>query len=218
MGCDQRKRGEYNMARYTGPKNRLARKEGIDLGLKTVGTKAHASLERRLNIPPGQHGPKLRRKQSDYGTQLREKQKMKRLYGVLERQFRRYFAMSRKWRGNTGDMLIQFLERRLDNAVYRLGFAPTRTSARQYVSHGHVQVNGKRVNIPSYMVAKDEVISFKPKSMNMPLVKKLLEDKTYTPPEWLERQAGVGKVVRFPEPGEVKEDINTQLVIEFYSR
>ena len=122
------------MARYTGPKNRLARKEGIDLGLKTVGAKSHASLLRRLNIPPGQHGPKLRRKMSGYGTQLREKQKMKKMYGILERQFRRYFAMARKWRGNTGDMLVQFLERRLDNTLFRMGVAPTRTSARQFVS------------------------------------------------------------------------------------
>lgn len=206
------------MARYTGPKNRLARKEGLDLGLKTIGTKAHASLERRLNIPPGQHGPKLRRKISDYGTQLREKQKMKRMYGVFERQFRRYFAMARKWRGNTGDMLVQFLERRLDNTLYRLGFAPTRTAARQYVSHGHVLVNGKRVNIPSYQVVMNEVISFRPKALAMPVVKKLLEDKTYTPPDWLARQAGAGKIVRLPEPADVKEDINTQLVIEHYSR
>ncbi|HLD24843.1 MAG TPA: 30S ribosomal protein S4 [Patescibacteria group bacterium] len=206
------------MARYTGPKNRLARKEGMNLGLKTPGTKAHASLERRLNIPPGQHGPKLRRKLSDYGTQLREKQKMKRMYGVLERQFRRYFAMARKWRGNTGDMLLQFLERRLDSTLYRLGFAPTRTAARQYVSHGHVMVNGKRVNIPSYSVSTDEVISLKTKAMSIPAVKKLLEDKTYTTPEWLNRQGGAGKVVRLPGPEDVKEDINTQLVIEHYSR
>lgn len=206
------------MARYTGPKNRLARKEGMDLGLKSVGTKAHASLERRLNIPPGQHGPKLRRKISDYGTQLREKQKMKRMYGVLERQFRRYFAMARKWRGNTGDMLLQFLERRLDNVLYRIGFAPTRTAARQYVSHGHVMVNGKRVNIPSYQVVAEEVISFWPKALEMPVIKKLLEDKTYTPPDWLAREAAAGKVVRLPESGDVKEDINTQLVIEYYSR
>ncbi len=120
------------MARYTGPKNRLARKEGIDLGLKTVGTKSHAGLMKRLNVPPGQHGQKMRRKTSSYGIQLREKQKMKRLYGVMEKQFRKNFAMARKWRGNTGDMLVQFLERRLDNTVYRLGLAPTRTSARPW--------------------------------------------------------------------------------------
>ncbi len=206
------------MARYTGPKNRLARKEGIDLGLKTVGTKAHAALQRRQNIPPGQHGPKLRRKMSGYGIQLREKQKMKRMYGVLERQFRRYFAMARKWRGNTGDMLLQFLERRLDNTVFRLGFAPTRTAARQFVSHGHVMVNGARVNIPSYLVSLDQVITLKPKATNIPAVKKLLEDKTFTPPAWLTRQGGAGKIARLPERDDVKEDVNTQLVIEYYSR
>jgi len=131
------------MARYLGPKNRLARKEGIDLGLKTVGSHAHASLLKRLGQPPGQHGPKGKRKQSEYGTQLREKQKVKRMYGVLEKQFRRYYVMARKYRGNTGEELIKFLERRLDNTLFRLGIAPTRTSARQFVSHGHVMVNGK---------------------------------------------------------------------------
>jgi small subunit ribosomal protein S4 len=206
------------MAKYNGPKNRLARKEGIDLGLKTVGTKSHAGLQRRLNVPPGQHGQKMRRKVSGYGIQLREKQKMKRLYGVLERQFRKYFAMARKWRGNTGDMLVQFLERRLDNTVYRLGFAPTRTSARQFVSHGHIMVNGARVNIPSYLVAADAVVTVKPKAAEIPVIKKMLEDKTFTPPAWLERKGGAGKVVRLPERDDVKEDINTQLVIEYYSR
>ncbi len=206
------------MARYTGPKNRLARKENLDLGMKTPGSKAHASLQRRLNIPPGQHGPKLRRKISGYGTQLREKQKMKRMYGVLERQFRRYFAMARKWRGNTGDMLVQFLERRLDNAIFRLGFAPTRTSARQFVSHGHVMVNGNKINIPSYLVSADQVITLRSKSTNIPAIKKMLEDKTFVPPAWLTRQGGAGKVTRLPERDDVKEDINTQLVIEYYSR
>jgi small subunit ribosomal protein S4 len=206
------------MGKYTGPKNRLARKEGIDLGLKTIGTKSHAGLLRRLNVPPGQHGQKMRRKISGYGTQLREKQKMKRLYGIMERQFRRYYAMARKWRGNTGDMLVQFLERRLDNTLYRLGLAPTRTSARQFVSHGHVFVNGKKVNIPSYLVAKDEVITLKAKSANIPAIKKMLDDKTFVPAGWLARQSGTGKVVRLPERDDVKEDINTQLVIEYYSR
>lgn len=206
------------MARYTGPKNRLARKEGIDLGLKTVGTKSHAGLLRRMNIPPGQHGPKLHRKLSGYGTQLREKQKMKRMYGVLERQFRRYFSLARKWRGNTGDMLVQFLERRLDNVLFRMGVAPTRTSARQFVSHGHVMINGKRVTIPSYLVSPGEVITLGVKAGSIPAVKKMLEDKTFTPPAWLVRQGGSAKVERLPLREDVKEDINTQLVIEYYSR
>lgn len=207
------------MARYTGPTNRLSRKEGIDLGFKTVGSHAHASLLRRLNVPPGQHGPKgSRRKVSAYGQQLREKQKVKRMYGLLERQFRRYYTMARKWRGNTGDMLVQFLERRLDNTLYRLGLAPTRTSARQFVSHGHVMVDGKRVNIPSYLVAVGQVINLKPKGANIPAVKKLLEDKTYIPPAWLVRQGPAGKVERLPERDDVKEDINTQYIVEHYSR
>lgn len=206
------------MARYLGPKNRLARKEGIDLGLKTVGSHAHASLLKRLNIPPGQHGPKGKRKQSEYGTQLREKQKVKRMYGVLERQFRRYYVMARKWRGNTGDELIRFLERRLDNTLFRLGLAPTRTSARQFVSHGHILVNGKKVNIPSYFVNAGEVISLKVKAAEIPAIKKALEDKTFTPPAWLERKGPAGLIVRLPDRADVLEDINTQFIVEHYSR
>lgn len=207
------------MARYTGPTNRLSRKEGIDLGFKTVGSHAHASLLRRLNVPPGQHGPKgSKRKVSAYGQQLREKQKVKRMYGLLERQFRRYYTMARKWRGNTGDMLVQFLERRLDNTIYRLGLAPTRTSARQFVSHGHIMVDGKRVNIPSYLVSAGQVINLKPKGANIPAVKKQLEDKTFSPPAWLVRQGPAGKVERLPERDDVKEDINTQYIVEHYSR
>jgi len=206
------------MGKYNGPKNRLARKEGIDLGLKTLGTKSHAGLMKRLKIPPGQHGQKMRRKISSYGIQLREKQKMKRMYGVLEKQFRRYFAMARKWRGNTGDMLVQFLERRLDNTIYRMGLAPTRTSARQFVSHGHIMVNGSKVNIPSYLVASDAVITIKPKAAEIPAIKKMLEEKSFAPPAWLERKGGAGRVIRLPERDDVKEDINTQLVIEYYSR
>lgn len=206
------------MARYLGPKNRLARKEGIDLGLKTVGSHAHASLLKRLGQPPGQHGPKGKRKQSEYGTQLREKQKVKRMYGVLEKQFRRYYVMARKYRGNTGEELIKFLERRLDNTLFRLGIAPTRTSARQFVSHGHVMVNGKKVNIPSYMVNAGEVIALKAKATEIPAIKKALEDKSFATPEWLERKGPAGKIVRLPERDDVKEDINTQYIVEHYSR
>jgi len=206
------------MARYTGPKNRIARKEGIDLGLKTVGSKSHASLLRRLNVPPGQHGPKGKRRISGYGQQLREKQKVRRMYGLMERQFRRYYAMARKWRGNTGDMLVQFLERRLDNAVYRLGLAPTRTAARQYISHGHLLVNGKKVTIPSYLVSVQDVITLKTKGAAIPAVKKLLEDASFTPPAWLVRQGPAGKIERLPERDDVKEDIHTQYIVEYYSR
>ncbi len=206
------------MARYTGPKNRLARREGMDLGMKTVGSHAHASLLKRLAITPGQHGQKRKRKQSNFAVQLREKQKVKRFYGVLERQFRRYFEHAKKWKGNTGEMLLQFLERRLDNVLYRIGFAPTRASARQLVSHGHVVVDGAKVDIPSFLVDAGQVISLKPKSMEMPLVKKLLEEKSFITPEWLERSGPVGKIVRLPIRTDVREDISEQLIVEHYSR
>ena len=206
------------MARYTGPKNRLSRRENLDLGHKSVGSKSHASLLRRLNVPPGVHGIKGKRKTSDYGLQLREKQKVKRMYGMLERQFRRFFNMARKWRGNTGDIFIQFLERRIDNALYRMGFAPTRTMTRQLVSHGHVLVNNQRVDIPSYLVKPNDLITLKIKSFEIPAVKKITEDKSFRTPEWAERKGPIGKVIRLPERSDIQEDINEQLIIEFYSR
>lgn len=206
------------MARYTGPKNRLARREGVDLGMKTVGSKSHAALLKRLNVPPGVHGPKGKRKTSDFGLQLREKQKVKHMYGVLERQFRKTFNQAKKWKGNTGDKLLEFMERRLDNAVYRLGLAPTRASARQFVSHGHVMIDGKRVSIPSYQMNVNEVVTMKAKALEIPAVKKQLEDKGYKPPVWLERKGPVGKVVRLPLREDIPEDINVQLIVEHYSR
>jgi len=206
------------MARYTGPKNRLARREGMDLGLKTIGSHSHASLLKRLNIIPGQHGQKGRRKISSFGTQLREKQKVKRMYGLLERQFRKNFERARKWRGNTGEKLIEFLERRLDNVVYRMGFAPTRTMARQLVSHGHVFVDGQKVNIPSFLTEEGQVITLKSKSLDIPAVRRLIDDKSLTYPEWVERKGPAGKVVRLPLRTDVSEDINEQLIVEYYSR
>lgn len=206
------------MARNTGPKNRLARREGVDLGLKTVGSHSHASLLRRLAIPPGQHGPKGKRKQSAFGSQLREKQKVKRMYGLLERQFRKNFDRAKKWKGNTGEKLLEFLERRLDNTVYRLGLAPTRSLSRQLVSHRHVLVDGKRVNIPSYLVVNNQVITLREKAMGIPAVKKMLDEKTFATPEWLTRQGPVGKIVRMPIRSDVTEDINEQLIVEHYSR
>ena len=143
------------MGHYTGPKNRLARREGMDLGYKTPGTKAHAMLLKRMGNAPGQHGAKSHRKSSDFGLQLREKQKVKRLYGVMERQFRKTFTAAKKWKGNTGEKLLEFLERRLDNVIFRMGLSPTRGLARQAVSHGHVLVDGKKVNIPSFRIEKD---------------------------------------------------------------
>ncbi|MBI3955884.1 30S ribosomal protein S4, partial [Candidatus Gottesmanbacteria bacterium] len=156
---------------------------------------------------------------SDFGEQLREKQRVKRLYGVLEKQFRRIYARARKWRGNTGEKLLEFLERRVDNTLYRAVLAPTRSGARQYVSHGHVLVNGHKVTIPSYEVEAGDVITLGAKGLEIPAVKKLLEG---TPeeqlPEWIERKGPVAKVGRLPGRGDIKEDVNEQLIVEHYSR
>ncbi|MBI3380047.1 30S ribosomal protein S4 [Candidatus Gottesmanbacteria bacterium] len=206
------------MARYTGPKNRLARREGADLGLKTTGMSAHSSLLRRMKIPPGQHGQKGTRKISDYGKQLREKQKVKRIYGLLEKQFRNYFEKASRNPANTGEVFLTLLERRLDNVVYRLGMAPTRASARQFVSHGHIQVDGKRVNIPSFQTSEGMVVSPKQKLLETPLLKKLMEDKDLPLPDWLKRQGPVGKILRLPKREDILDDIAEQLIIEFYSR
>lgn len=206
------------MARYTGPKVRLSRREGVDLGMKTVGSKAHANYLKRANIPPGQHGAKGKRKVSGFGIQLREKQKVKRMYGVLERQFRKNFENARKWRGNTAEKLLEFMERRLDNVLYRASLAPTRASARQFVTHGHVLVDGKKVTIPSFLVDQDQVITYRTKGFEIPAVKKLLEDKSIKTPEWLERKGPAAHVVRIPVRADVTEDISEQLIVEHYSR
>ncbi|OGG33742.1 30S ribosomal protein S4 [Candidatus Gottesmanbacteria bacterium RIFCSPLOWO2_12_FULL_42_10] len=206
------------MARYRGPKNRIARREGIDLGLKTPGSAAHANLMKRLKITPGMHGQKRKRKPSDYGIQLREKQKVKRLYGLLEKQFRNYFAKASSHTQNTGEVLLSLLERRLDNVIYRLNLAPTRTSARQFVTHGHVLVDNKKVNIPSYSVRAGEVISMKPKFLETPVVRQMLEIKDASLAAWLSKKGPVGKITRLPKREDIAEAINEQLIIEFYSR
>lgn len=203
------------MARYTGPKNRLARAQGKDLGLKTNVTK----LERRLQVPPGQHGPRGRRgKVSDYGTQLKEKQRVRWTYGVLERQFRRYFAKAANDPHATGLRLLQLLEMRLDNIIYRLQFAPTRTAARQFVNHGHILVNAKKVSIPSYQVRVGDVISLRSKITQNPVVKELLALKKPEIVKWLKRQAAAGKVVSEPKRDDIDADISEQLIVEYYSR
>ncbi|MBI2611293.1 30S ribosomal protein S4 [Candidatus Gottesmanbacteria bacterium] len=207
------------MARYRGPQNRLARREGTDLGLQTIGTSAHSELLKRLKISPGQHGHKGgRRKSSDYALQLREKQKVKRIYGLLEKQFARYFNKATRNVGNTGEELLRILETRLDNVIYKLNFAPTRAFARQIVTHGHVIVDGKKVNIPSFSVKPGQVITIKPKILETPILKKLMEAKDVIIPSWLEKKGPAGKVVRLPEKNDIKENISVQLIIEFYSR
>src|SRR3989338_1026851 len=133
--------------RYTGPRNRISRREGMDLGLKTPGSKSHASLLKKMNVLPGQHGTRGRRKVSEYGKQVREKQKLRYMFGITEKQLKNYFQKAVKKTGNTGEYLSQYLEQRLDNVVYRLGFAPTRSAARQLVSHRHVRINDKILSI-----------------------------------------------------------------------
>lgn len=206
------------MARYRGPKNRLARREGIDLGLKTPGLSSHTSLTRRMKILPGMHGQKGTRKMSDYGKQLRAKQRVKRIYGLLERQFSNYFKRASADKANTGEALLNLLERRLDNVVYRLGLAPTRMAARQFVSHGHITVDGKKVSIPSFIVDTGMVITPKSKILETPVLKKLLEEKNPSLTAWLVRKGPVGKVVRLPKREDIADDIDEQLIIEFYSR
>jgi len=199
------------MARYTGPKDRLSRREGIDL----FGKGAKLT---RVNIPPGDHGGKRFRAPSQYGRQLREKQKAKRIYGVLERQFRGYVDKAMGVRGNTGDTLLSLLERRLDNTVYRLGFTPTRANARQIVSHKHVLVNGKKLNIPSYQVKVGDSITLDNKIQATPHIKLSLEAKNVKIPEWLKKKAIVGVVKRVPKADDVTEPISVQDIVEFYSR
>ncbi len=206
------------MARYRGPKNRLARREKADLGLKTSGSLAHVALLKRLQIAPGQHGQKRARKTSDYGKQLREKQKVKRIYGILEKQFRNYFEKASKNKANTAEVLLSLLERRLDNVVFRLKLAPTRSSARQFVSHGHILIDGKKVNIPSFQVDDGMVVTPKQKLLDTPLMKKMLDEKDATFPAWLTRLGPVGKVLRLPKRDDIVDDISEQLIIEFYSR
>ena len=196
------------MARYKGPKHRLARLEGVNILEKTS-----ASLERRLNLIPGIHGKKGKRKTSEYGLQLREKQKLKRIYGLLEKQFRKYVQEAQTKKINTEDALIQLLETRLDNIVYRLGFAKSRFQARQFVSHKHVLVNGKKINIPSYQVKEGDTVTIDPK------ITKIQEQKEeYTTLSYVARKKDSGKVISLPNKEEIANPVDYQLVIEFYSR
>jgi len=205
--------------RYTGPRNRIARQLGIDLGLKTPGTKSHARLLKRLNIPPGQHGIKGRRKLSERALQLREKQKLRFMFGVSETQLKKYFKKASQKKGNTGLFLCQFLERRLDNVVYRLGFAPTRAAARQLISHKHIKVNDKILNIPSYLVKVNDIITFADEKITEVLeIKQSLENKDLIIPCWLKREGKVGKIVGEPSSDLIEKQVHLRLVIEYYSR
>jgi len=208
------------MARYTGPKFRLDRREGENLYLKGKRSSSPKHpIERKGIVPPGQHGQKAtRRKVSDFGLQLREKQKVKRIYGVLERQFRRYFGEASKETGNTGEALFRTLETRLDNVVYRLGLASSRAAARQLVGHAHVKVNDKKVDIPSYSVKAGDIISLSEKAQKFLVVDESIKFRGDTVPSWLERKALVGKVLHDPTSDDLDTTIDKQLIIEFYSR
>lgn len=211
------------MARYTGPVCRLCRRERQKLFLK--GERCFSSkcaLDRR-NYPPGVHAKKsqFRRTESDFALQLREKQKVKRIYGVMERQFRRYFRYALRTKGLTGATLLSVLESRLDNVVYRLGFAESRAHARQLVRHGHITVNGRKTNVPSYLVKPDDVIAVRPESRKRTYFRGLSEKlEGRTPPQWLrlDPEALSGQVLARPTREDIDIPINEQLVVEFYSR
>lgn len=200
------------MARYTGPKRRLSRREGLALTSKDA-----AYIERKGATPPGMRGTKMRRRLSDYGVQLREKQKAKRFFGLLEKQFRKVFDEASKSKGATGIVFLQSLESRLDNVIYRLGLAKSRNEARQMVSHGHVTVNGEKVDIPSYKTGIDDIVAISEKFVHNTQVKRNLAEQA-TVPGWLEKKGAAGKVLRAPERDEMESSINEQLIVEYYSR
>ncbi len=207
------------MARYLDAKCRLCRREGVKLFLK--GKRCFSPkcpIERKGAVPPGMVGSKRKRRPSEYGLQLREKQKAKRIYGVGERQFKKYFEKARKFKGVTGEALLGMLERRLDNAIFRLGFSPSRSIARQLVSHGHVLVNDKKVSIPSYQVKVGEIITLSLKAFEIPEIKEILAQKNVIIPEWFERKGAVGRVKRLPKREEGEGEILEQLIVEYYSR
>lgn len=206
------------MARYTGPKCKLARREGTDLFLKS----ARRSLDSKckLDTAPGQHGAKKPRL-SGYGLQLREKQKIRRIYGVLERQFRRYFAEAERRKGSTGELLLQLLESRLDNVVYRMGFGSTRAEARQLVSHKSITVNGQVVNIPSFQVKAGDVVAVREKAKKQVRIQEAFSLASQIGlPSWVtvEESKLEGVFKNMPDRAELSSDINEQLVVEFYSK
>jgi small subunit ribosomal protein S4 len=207
------------MARYTGAKLKLSRREGTDLFLKS----ARRSLDSKCKADskPGQHGRMSGSRMSDYGVQLREKQKVKRMYGVLERQFRRYFAEAERRRGNTGSNLIALLESRLDNVVYRMGFGSTRAEARQLVSHCAIEVNGKVVNISSMLLEAGDQVAVREAARKQTRVQDALQLAGQSGfPSWVDVdvQKMVGKFKALPDRGDVAQDVNESLVVELYSR
>ena len=207
------------MARYIGPKAKLSRREGTDLFLKSA--RRSIADKAKFDSKPGQHGRTSGQRTSDFGLQLREKQKVKRMYGVLEKQFRRYFAEADRRRGNTGAMLLTLLESRLDNVVYRMGFGSTRAEARQLVSHKAITVNGKSVNIPSFMVKEGDVVALREKSKKQARVVEALQLASQVGfPAWVEvsLDKAEGTFKKAPDRDEFGADINESLIVELYSR
>jgi len=201
------------MARYIGPKTRIARK------FKDPIYGPDRSYEKK-NYPPGQHGQaKKRKKQSEYGIQLQEKQKAKYTYGILEKQFKNTFEKASRKKGITGEILLQLIEARLDNVVYRLGIAPTRNGARQLVSHGHIEVNGKVINIPSFSLKPNDIINVREKSKSLEVIVDALVRNAnhYNWMEW-DQEKMVGKFMSYPERDQIPETINEQLIVELYSK
>lgn len=209
------------MARYTGPKCRLCRREGIKLFLK--GDRCHTAkcaIDRR-GYAPGQHGEKQRRKLSEYGRQLREKQKVRRMYGILERQFRNYYQEASRMKGVTGENLMKLLERRLDNIVYRLGFAPSRAASRQLVRHRHFTINGRSVDVPSFLMRPGDVVQVREQSRGLThfkMVKELASDRNLC--DWLERdfERMLGTLKQIPTRESIPAPVEEQLIVELYSK
>lgn len=199
------------MSRYTGPKHKLSRREGVNL----TGTRS-SSLERQLAVPPG--GQRGRRHLSDYAVRLRAKQRVKNQYGVTERQLRRMFDEASRIPGPAGENLLRLLERRLDNVIYRIGFARTRPMARQLVNHEHVFVNNKKVNVPSYQVKPGDIIKLTPVATKMPAVQEELNTGQRVVPPWLVREGDEGHVVGMPRREDIDMDIREDLIVEFYAR
>jgi small subunit ribosomal protein S4 len=212
------------MSKYIGPVCRLCRREGEKLYLKGARCLSPKCAIEKRNFPPGQHGKEgqfRRNRASDYLQQLREKQKARRVYGVLEAQFRRYYKQALKSRGVTGQVLLQMLERRLDNVVYRMGFAVNRAQARNLVTHGHFNVNGRRTDVPSLIIEPGDVLEVRPGSQRRTYFSNLkTADESRSVPGWLssDTQALAGKVLRLPAREEIDANLNEQLIVEFYSR
>lgn len=205
------------MARYTGPKAKLCRKFGENI----FGSAKYDKILAKRKYPSGQHGRLMRRKLSDYGVHLREKQKLRLTYCLMEKQFKNYFVKAAKATGVTGDNLMQLLERRLDNVVYRLGFATTRMQSRQFINHGHIMVNGKKVDIPSFLVKEGDIIEVRPQSRGMKMLVEALERTEVTSPySWLtvDKENMRGSFDSIPAASEIPITVDLRLIVEFYSK